>query len=95
MSPWPRLPCTTSLRALSHTNEALAILCFHPVPMHGMPLRRTLRDVRKQEEDIIRVSKTPRNYSTPLPADKTDSSAADGAAANKIGSLFRLIANYI
>jgi len=22
----------------SHTNEALTILCFHTVPMHGMPL---------------------------------------------------------
>ena len=56
-------------------------------------LSHTLRDVRKQEEDIIRVSKAPRNYySTPLPADEADSSAADGAAANNIGSLFRLIA---
>ena len=55
-------------------------------------LSRTLRDVRKQEEDIIHGSKAPRNYSTPLPADKADSSAADDAAANSIGSLFRLIA---
>ena len=55
-------------------------------------LSRTLRDVRKQEEDIIHGSKAPRNYSTPLPADKADSSAADDPAANSIGSLFRLIA---
>jgi len=53
-------------------------------------LSRTLRDVRKQEEDIRR-SKTPRNHSMPLPADKP-SIRADGAAANNIGSLFRLIA---
>ena len=52
----------------------------------------TLRYVRKQEEDIIYGLKAPRNHSMPLPTDKADSSAANDAAANNIGSLFRLIA---
>ena len=55
-------------------------------------LSRTLRDVRKQEEDIIHGSKAPRNYSTTYPASKIDVSAADAPFHDNIESLFRLIA---
>lgn len=55
-------------------------------------LSRTLRDVRKQEEDIIHGSKVPRNYSVPHPASRADLPAEDVQLHNNIESLFRLIA---